>query len=1090
MKQVRTKTSRFLPTALLALLLAMALGAMGFLFAPARARADETPAQTTAWKSTAPLTAIEQPGLVKISASTIMANETDILTLPNRTAYFQMRVNQGADWSGLYFLNALEKNGQSWNNVMFDDGAKKTEIDKHARIIFKDKAGQIFSAKGDVLTADGMPGVTGADGVPVLSDALVGVEIHIGTGEGDDVSYIKINNTMLTQQVTDTHTTTDSAIRFIKASDFPDGCFLGIHVNLLGGSASQIHLSEFGTPIVTAVDAELKQTLDYTKAQPLSKDVSFTVRHLKNPADATLKINGTAIDAQYYTLAEVTDDTSARTVTIKKELWTTLSLSRESYLTVEDENGKGVVMLSVQNAPPPVWSESGNYVEITEAQDVEYTFSYQKAGLTAESIKVYGGTAAHLLNTKNALVAGTDYTLTAGDNNTYTFTVKQSYLADKFANFYGHAFRLDIDEDSLSASLYCKPNRNGWIARTYDVVSEMEVDEYYTNAELARFSDARLTARLYHSQAADVTKPIFVEFGGVLDDNVGSWLMINVTDTLRSMDYFSDGQKTDSKLQAIFFEGRNDLQKLIGFEAGSSTNANWNSTSHKGNVIEFYFGVEAKDGYVKINGEEIGKPTVKQSDFEGGKAYIGWFSSYTKSASRPLKVNSNINAIAIEGPNDDSKYAMDLADAQDFTVKLCNYAKTDNIQLKSGDETLKAGDDYTFNAETGELTVKAAYFQRIMFSKEGVLSVWNDTAKTGTQFRLTYTSSKMKDSRIAFATKGNVSDATFAFPEGVTVSSVLDGNGDPLAQDKWAFANGTLTVRKEVIADNYGATEFIALAGSDLYPLYVYVQDFADGGCKISGNGTITAGNSAYLANGDVSYMFMQSYNLASGLTAKVDFKSVPGYYNAGRNYTKTGYVRFSFFDPYSGNTFVYTLYTNYPDDEVTATDTALYREYSMTDEAGNTVIAANSGAVNISRSENTSALGVHSVKFVAKNGGLEITVDNARAITVSGLGTFNLSASILTVTTPATQGDDAMTLGLQLYEEIKDIDYTAVDVTGNGNQPGGDNSGDNNGENNNGGSETKKKKCGGSASAAIPFAGLGLLALAGAAVVAKRKKA
>ena len=82
------------------------------------------------------------------------------------------------------------------------------------------------------------------------------------------------------------------------------------------------------------------------------------------------------------------------------------------------------------------------------------------------------------------------------------------------------------------------------------------------------------------------------------------------------------------------------------------------------------------------------------------------------------------------------------------------------------------------------------------------------------------------------------------------------------------------------------------------------------------------------------------------------------------------------------------------------------------------------------------------------------------------------------------------MTLGLQLYEEIKDIDYTAVDVTGNGNQPGGDNSGDNNGENNNGGSETKKKKCGGSASAAIPFAGLGLLALAGAAVVAKRKKA
>ena len=73
--------------------------------------------------------------------------------------------------------------------------------------------------------------------------------------------------------------------------------------------------------------------------------------------------------------------------------------------------------------------------------------------------------------------------------------------------------------------------------------------------------------------------------------------------------------------------------------------------------------------------------------------------------------------------NFESAFCPSDADAKDFTVKLCNYAKTDNIQLKSGDETLKAGDDYTFNAETGELTVKAAYFQRIMFSKEGVLSV-------------------------------------------------------------------------------------------------------------------------------------------------------------------------------------------------------------------------------------------------------------------------------------------------------------------------------------------------------------------------------
>ncbi len=1105
MKQVRTKTSRLLPTALLALLLAMALGVMGFLFAPARARADETPTEpetptyTTAWRHnrSKPMQVVEGAELMFFNDNAVYVNPTNILEQPNKTAYFQLRVNKSTAWSAFMLLDKFDIEDAAWKGLSFNDTSATLDFDNHMRCIFQDGSGQHFTGHKATYDRDGKttPNTTARavkNPVASWSDSLVGVEIHVGEG-GTDKTYIKVNGDTLIDE------DNDNVWGNLTAATFAQGCFVAMHINLL--SPMQAYIGEIGAPVITSLPSALKSALDMTKVHPVGEDDSklqVKVKNLKDADTAVVKLNDTLLvkDTDY----TVTKAEDVVTVQLKHNVFDAHAganahdLPRQSFITIEDadatvgKTSKAHIMLECQNNIPP--SVANAYVETKTLEDgVSYEFTYASADgsvLKATDIEISSGVHADIINSTEKLVADTDYTITAGENNKYTLTFTKAYLRNVFANYYSRAFKVKIGEDTLLLNTRYIPAIKGWVTRTNDVTDEVVGDDYYTNIPLRRFQETTLSSRVYYSEAVDVTKPIFVEFNG-LPETENVWVMFNVAKSLKQMDYFKDGVIAESALQAIFFTGRSDLQKLHGFAAGESTNANYNATNMTNNVIEVFFGNDSTDGYMKINGDEIGVLTTKQSDFPSGKAYIGWFNAHP--ANFNFKLNTHVNAIAIDS-NDDSKYAMDLADAKDFTVKLCNYAKTDNIQLKSGDETLKAGDDYTFNAETGELTVKAAYFQRIMFSKEGVLSVWNDTAKTGTQFKLTYTSSKMKDSRIAFATKGNVSDATFAFPEGVTVSSVLDGNGDPLAQDKWAFANGTLTVRKEVIADNYGATEFIALAGSDLYPLYVYVQDFADGGCKISGNGTITAGNSAYLANGDVSYMFMQSYNLASGLTAKVDFKSVPGYYNAGRNYTKTGYVRFSFFDPYSGNTFVYTLYTNYPDDEVTATDTALYREYSMTDEAGNTVIAANSGAVNISRSENTSALGVHSVKFVAKNGGLEITVDNARAITVSGLGTFNLSASILTVTTPATQDDDAMTLGLQLYEEIKDIDYTAIDVTGNGNQPGGDNSSDNNGENNNGGSETKKKKCGGSASAAIPFAGLGLLALAASAVVAKRKKA
>ncbi len=1111
MKQFKTKTSRFLPTALIALLLVMALAAVGFLLAPVRVRADETPtepetpAYTTAWRHSrsAPMQVVEGAELMFFNDNAVYVNPTNILEQPDKTAYFQLRVNKSTAWSAFMLLDKFDiedpaSGGKAaWKGLSFNDTSATLDFDNHMRLIFQDGSGQHFTGHKATYDRDGKttPNTTARavkNPVASWSDSLVGVEIHIGEG-GADKTYIKVNGDTLIDE------DNDSVWGNLTAATFAQGCFVAMHINLL--SPMQAYIGEIGAPVITSLPSALKSTLDMTKVHPVGEDDSklqVKVKNLKDADTAVVKLNDTLLvkDTDY----TVTKAEDVVTVQLKHEVFDAHAganahdLPRQSFITIEDadatvgKTSKAHIMLECQNNIPP--SVANAYVETKTLEDgVSYEFTYASADgsvLKATDIEISDGVHADIINSAKKLVANTDYTVTAGENNKYTLKFTKAYLEGAFADYYGRAFSVKIGEDTLLLNMRYIPAISGWVTRTNDVTGEVVSDDYYTNVPLRRFQETTLSSRVYYSEAVDVTKPIFVEFNG-LPETENVWVMFNVAKSLKQMDYFKDGVTAESALQAIFFTGRSDLQKLHGFADMKSTNANYNATKKTNNVIEVFFGNDSTDGYMKINGDKIDGLTMKQSDFPSGKAYIGWFNAHP--ANFNFKLNTHVNAIAIDS-NDDSKYAMDLAEAKDFTVKLCNYAETDTIQLKSGGETLTSGTDYAFDAKTGELTVKAAYFQRIMFSKEGVFSVWNDTAKTGTQFTLTYTSSKMKDSRIAFATKGNVSDATFAFPEGVTVANVLDGNSDPLAQDKWAFANGTLTVKKEAIGDKYGATEFIALAGSDLYPLYVYVQDFADGGCKTSGDGTVASGNGAYLVNGDASYMFMQSHNLNSGLTAKVDFKAVPGYYNSGRNYTKTGYVRFSFFDPFSGNTFVYTLYTNYVDDEVTATDTALYREYSMTDEAGNTVIAASSGAVNINRSENASALGVHSVKFVAKEGSLEITVDNARAITVSGLGAFNLSASILTVTTPATQGDDAMTLGLQLYEGVKDIEYTAIDVTGSGNKPNeGDNNGDNEGDNN-GGETPKKKKCGGSASAAIPFAALGLLALSVATVAIKRKKA
>ncbi|MFQ7034306.1 MAG: hypothetical protein ACLRTQ_00700 [Candidatus Borkfalkia sp.] len=157
-----------------------------------------------------------QNGLTKYTAAAILANDQNILEMENNTVYFQMMVDKGSAWSAFSFLNGLESDVNDWKDVVWP--GVNAGVDTKPHIIFQNGAGQAYG--------NGISPVYGVRNVPSFSDRLISVELHIGTGEGDDVSYMKLNGNMLLHETSDV-----SAINYITEADFPNGCYLGIHIN-------------------------------------------------------------------------------------------------------------------------------------------------------------------------------------------------------------------------------------------------------------------------------------------------------------------------------------------------------------------------------------------------------------------------------------------------------------------------------------------------------------------------------------------------------------------------------------------------------------------------------------------------------------------------------------------------------------------------------------------------------------------------------------------------------------------------------------------------------------------------------------------
>lgn len=1009
---MKTTKSKSVFSALFAVIMALCL-VVGLNAVKLDAKAaDETPAATTAWQFSDPARPLTEvaPGsgiMYGAYAGGAIINNTNILEAPNKTVTFQLLINNPGRWTGLVLLNGND----GWQATAHTAGGAPG--DKFPHIIMQ-QGGQQFFPVNSGRPLEGINGMPGN-----ITDQLHTVEIHIGTGKDGDVSYMKIDGSMLGHEKDASASLWD----IVTVDSFPNGCYFVIGT---GDVAScKMLMGEYNTPYVEykTVSAALNGKIDLSTGV-LPAEMTFTAKNVTGAAKLT--VNGTEVtDEKAYAIADVE---GGKKVTIKPAFWNTYiaKITRTTALTLVGENGKASVVTTVQKAEPPVWN-GDTYLELNEIADASYTFNY-KGAATQDSIVVKTGIGE--VNS-DALVPGEDYTLTK-DGQNYTFTLKKEYLEKQIGTYRSLKFRITIGEDSLEGSLYCKYAEEGWVARQgvdYANAEDIVTDGHYISAHLNAYSASRLSSRIYYNKAFDVTKPISLEVEAFGDGT--EWALLGVMDSLKLMDYFADGTAKDMELTALFFgNGRKDIQKLGGFVATASTNAEYEHLPKiKNLVVEMYFGKNsAEEGYFKVNGQNIATPAALQKDFENGVAYLGFFFNHQNS-DFDFKANKDINGIAVTGPvkaADEASFTVDIADpANDLVLDVIN-ADGAKIKVSSDKGTVAAAEDISY--ADGKLTIKKSFFKKLPFAKQGQIIIEDENTHTGTAINMTYVSSQMEKAHVAFATKGALEDAKFKLGLN-SVEDVMKGD-EILAKTEWSYADGVLTIKKANIANELGATEFIAIADRKLYPLYVYVDSFKDGYAK-AGKGTVEKGNGAYMLTGASSLTFMNVYDFVKGVTMKVDFKSTAGYYTNGRNYQAGGYARFDFYDPYSRYTFTYILFTNYDKDSVTANETALYETYYVNDAKGNAIILESSRTVNVSRSENANALGVHNVKFAVVNGNLTITVDNARSTTISdSFGTFNFEASVLKVEIPASAEKNEMKVAVKEYAEGEAVNFEAIDLT------------------------------------------------------------
>lgn len=995
---------------------ALSAAALGFAVSPLSSRAADLP--LTYWqKGGGNGTTHGFVGGIASNSLTYECSTQNILTMPDSTAY----VNFWYDGIPNSWHSLTLKNGNPGSldgYVWTMGGADKTTYPWHS-LLFKSNedgmgGGQIFDERG---FSDGHVNAESVlMGLPEsFTKAPFAFEIHIGTGSGGDESYIKDAATGV--ELTCQH---GSVLKGITKSNFPSGCYLTIGVIYADADDSPAAISDLGGIYADGYTIEPSAVLQY---QAISEPVGMTL-HARDENGFTDKTVEVAVNAKKLSSGDytVTPDGQQATVSVTASALNALSnseLDTLNYLSCRVLNADGTLYGSafmpfemVFEKAPVLKTGSQMFLEDKNGFDIKFTYdgSADVLGTGADSIAVVSSVSAQLIGAE-PMTRGTDYTVTkatVGGETEYTVSIAPSYMEKVYASSYSRAYRITLGMPAhrIDVLTYLEGGVSPYGVRFragIDYVDGTLVqDEYYSSATLKTYDSQTGSSRIFYENGVSVKEPITLEYSHL--DPALMWMCLSVMNTPVISESFTETtpQSLGSMLVATFFgENRSDMQAQIGW-ADKGNYMFMQSTKMKNNVITFYIGETASEGYMIVNGERLGATmTIKQSDFPEGKAYIGLFFANSTPKDHEMSVNSHLNAVAIESPQADDEYAMDLGNAKDFSLELIN---TDgDLSLK--DETGAAIPAEQFTYKDRLLTIKAEYFAHKRFTKEGRIFIYDNTRKTGTAFRMAYSNSGREPATIAYVTLGTTEDVSFELPIS-SVDYVLSGDA-VLDPENYSFADGKFLLKAAAVRKDAGWQELIVCSEAKLYPCYLFVDEWQNG---IRTEGSVLSGDDGYTLTGIGSVTEAKTYDLTDGYTFRFEYKTIETYFGRGVYNQQATSITVKLYDPFTGITFYVTVFANYADEALSSSTTALYITYGATSSVGAEITKTN-------RPINASTVnGVHGLKLKGDGkGGLEVTVAGwSYSVSAKALGEFNLDGCILTVETSMSTSGSVVSVSVE----------------------------------------------------------------------------
>lgn len=360
--------------------------------------------------------------------------------------------------------------------------------------------------------------------------------------------------------------------------------------------------------------------------------------------------------------------------------------------------------------------------------------------------------AAKTYKVNSVKVDGVEQTLT--DNNTYSFT-----MPDKDITVEATAALYASDPGEVTVS---SADKNGWDTeapayghKDYGILVDANGSSLFTERNGYSSFVVNHSGSVTNVNKLDITKPIYLDLITTPNGEVPGtmpWFMISLMDDFRASVQegpevynrhtgyercvvgfnYSDYTSSTSAFGS-FGTGTVDdaaiatLTNKMGIAWDGSKPELWNPNKDNYAHFEFYFGVDAADSYIKIDGVKVATPSAKQSDFIEGKAYLHLSSFYS------AKIDAKVYQDATFTVGTISNYAeVDFPDLENFNnVKALDEIKFSITcdegygvaSVTAGGKEIKLSDDgyyyYLVSFGTSSLNVETGALFTVTFNTDG-----------------------------------------------------------------------------------------------------------------------------------------------------------------------------------------------------------------------------------------------------------------------------------------------------------------------------------------------------------------------------------